>query len=358
MFNKRRVTVILAILAAVVAGILSSSSVRNYFTETETSQIKFQTGIEYNLIPYGKEILLVNNEGIRALDKSGREAWNIVYASTSPAVYVKNRFILIADMNGKNVSVYSRDKLITQIKTEKEILCAKLNKNGYVAVATDELGFKGMITVYNRSGKEVFKWHSGSGYIGDFDISQGNRITVAQLMTDKEKLYSNIISINASNDGKTKQLAEIDGLVSQIKYRDDGGITAVSDGGVYAFRKNGGELFKLDFTGRTMTGCNIENEHNMVFAFESGLNNTVLESYSKRGELRGSYESDSKVRAFDVNGECIVVGNMRSLTKITPAGKVKSITEIPHDVKNLKIFSGRDRAIVIGGKGANIVKIR
>lgn len=358
MFNKKRVTVVLAVLAAVAAAILSSSSIKDFFLKSEISQIKLQTGIEYSLVSYGKEILLVSNEGICALDRAGREIWNTVYASTSPAVCVKDRYIMLADLNGKCVNVYSRDKLVTQIKTEKEILCAKMNKNGYIAVATDELGFKGMITVYNRSGKEIFRWHSGSGYIGDIDISSGNRIAAAQLVTDGEKLCSKILSIDIKEKGESKQLAELEGLVAQVRFRDDGGITVVSDRGLYGYRKNGDSLFTVDFKGRTVTGCNIENEHNMVFAFDNGLNNTLLESYSKKGALRGSYEANGEIRSFDVSGECILAGGLRTLARITPDGKVKKEMELNHDVKRVKIFSGRNRAVVIGGNGTDLVKIK
>ncbi len=357
MFNKKRLIIVILIFAALVAGVLTNAALKNYLLETEVSQLKFQTGMEYDTIAYGKDILLVNHEGILALNRSGHELWNIVCASTSPTVSVSGKYIMLADMNGKDVHVYKEDKLITQIKTEKEILSAKMNKNGYVAVATADLGYKGMVTVYDKSGNEIFKWHSGAGYIGGMDISPKNQIALAQIMTDRDKVYSKIIRLNIKKDGETENIAEIDGIIMEVSFRENGSFTAVSNEGVYGFKKNGKAVYSTSFGGRVMESYNIENEHNMVFAFDNGRNGTMLESYSQKGELRGSYDAEDEIRNFDVSGECIAIGTAYRLLRITPTGKLKGEWQISHDVRRIKVFGSRDRVIVIGGDSADLMKI-
>ncbi len=357
-FNKKRVIAVIAVFLLVAVMVFSNPEVRQFFLETKDVNVSFQAGADYEAVVFGKEMLLVNKDGIRAIDRKGRESWSIVMPNTAPSLDKADKYILLADLNGTSVNVYEKDKIISQIKTEREILSAKLNKNGYVAVATDELGYKGSVTVFDKNGTDIFKWSSGSGYIGDIDISPKKKLAVAQLMTDKDEAYSRIMIIDTSSDKEAKCIAEVDGLVMRLQYKDNGGLIAVSDTAVHGFKKNGKIDFKIDFGGRCLEGFNIENKGNMVLSFDGGLNNSVLESYSSNGKLRGTYETKGEMTAFDVNGECILSASRTGIARVTPSGKEKNRVEVSRDVKKMKIFPGRNEALIIGSGSAEIVKIK
>lgn len=356
--NKKRLIVALLMLAAVVAAVASNVSIGEFFGSEQSVSLKFQTGIEYKTAQYGKNILLVNNEGIKCMNKNGREVFEIANASTMPKVQAIGTYIMLADINGKAVSLYRNEKLIGKIKTESEIISAKMNKNGYIVIASDELGYKGMITLYNKEGKELFKWHSGSGYISDMDLSADNTIFVSQVMTDKESVYSRLLKIDTKSEKEAECVAELGGVGLKVICRSGGTVSVLTDGGIYGFRKRGGEKFKAEFKGRTPIAYNIENEHNMVIAFLDNINNTVLESYSSNGELRGTYAAKEEVKSFNVSGECIVAGKSREIVRVAPNGTVKTSAAISHDISCIEIFPSRDRAIIIGGNSADIIKIR
>lgn len=355
-FSKKRIAAVMVVLAAVVAMILSNPDVKNFFLNAESVRLNFETGMDYDMVTYGKNMLLVNNEGIFAVDMSGREVWSVVSATTSPMVCVKNDYILLCDMNGKTIKTFEKEKTVAQIQTENEILCAKVNKNGYVAVATGELGYKGLVTLFSKDGDELFKWHSGGGYIGDIDISSKNKIAVSQIVTNKEKVYSRIMVIDPASNEEPVCIAELEGVVMKLNYRANQALIAVCENGLYGFKKSGKQYFAVSFEGRTPIGCNIENEDNMVISFDSGLNNTILESYSASGKLRGSYSSDNEVKAFDVNGECIVAVSQGSIVKLNPKGNVKKEISLSRDVQEIRIFSSRDRFLSLGGSSAEIIK--
>ncbi len=357
-FSKKRIVAVFVVLAAILVMMLSNPEVKNFFLDAESVKLDFQTGVDYDMVTYGKNMLLVNNEGISAIDKSGREVWSIVCAATRPAVLVRGDYIMLSDMNGKNVRTFEKEKTVAQIQTKNEILCSKVNKNGYIAVATDELGYKGLVTLYDKNGSELFKWHSGAGYIGDIDILSKHKIAVSQILTNKEKIFSRILIIEPDSKEEPLCIAELEGIVMKLCYRDNGSLVAVSENGLYGFKKNGKPDFSVSFEGRTPIGCNIENQGNMVFAFDSGLNSTVLESYSAGGKLRGSYNSNNQIKVFDVNGECIVAVSPDGIVKLNPKGEVKKKISLSKDVQKIRIFSSRDRFLSIGGSSAEIIKFR
>ncbi len=357
-FSKKRIIALAIILLVVVIMVFSNPDIWTFFSENDSIKLSFQTGVEYDMVTYGNDMLIVNNEGIYAVDKSGRETWSAVASTTSPYIMVEDEYIMLSDINGKTIRTFQKEKLITQIDTQNEILCAKVNKNGYVAVATDELGYKGMVILYNKNGKELFRWHSGTGYIGDIDISKDNKLIISQLMTDKEKLYSKIIMINPSKSDEPKAICEIDGMVLKLKYRDNGSFVAVSESGLYGFKKSGKQSFKVDFQGRILEKFNIDNERNMVLAFDSGLNSTILESYSQNGKLRGSFDGKTEIWAIDVSGECIVLAKHDGIFRINPRGEVKKEIKANNDVKNISIFSNRDIIMSLGSSSAELIKIK
>ncbi len=357
-FSKKRIIAVLVVFVLIVGTIISNPAVWNELYGPDNVKLGFQSGIEYDAVTYNKGVLLIGGDGIRAIDSRGRENWSIVSSIKTPMVITKNKYIMLVDLNGTTTSVYEKDKLISQIKTEREILTAKVNKNGYVAVAAEELGYKGAVRIYDKNGMEVYKWLSGSGYIGDIDISPKNQLVVAQLMTDKEELYTRILVFNTKSEKEPKNIAQIDGIVMKLKYKPNGEIVAVCDNGVYGFKKNGTMDYVIEFGGRTPTSCNIENDNNMVFAFDSGLNNTVLESYSSSGRLRGSYATNGEMTSFDVNGERIMVATINGIYRINPKGKERSYTVNPYDVKLVKIFPGRRHLLSIGSGTAEIVSVK
>lgn len=355
-FSKKKIAAVIVILLAILIMVLSNPDIKTFFTDTGSVKLSFETGVDYDALTYGKDMLLVNNEGIYAIDKSGREAWNAISAATNPAVQVKGDYIILFDMNGKSVKTFRKEKTVAQIQTENEILCAKVNNNGYVAVATDELGYKGLVTLYDNDGDEVFKWHSGTGYIGDIDISSKNKIAVSQIVTNKEQVKTRIVIIDPKSEDEPECIAELDGIVMKLSYREGQKLVAVSGKGLYGFKNNGKPYFAVNFEGRTPLSCNIENENNMVIAFDSGLNNTILESYSASGKLRGSYNSAHEIKAYDVSGECILAVSIDGVVRLNPKGNVKKEMKLSKDVQEIRIFSGRDRFLSLGGSSAEIIK--
>ncbi len=357
-FNKKRLIAVFIVLMLVVVMIVSNPDVGEFFSSTDALKLDFQTGVEYDIASYDNEMLIANNEGVFAIDKSGRESWSVIAPTTVPELLVKGRYFMLADIHGKTVRTYKKEKQITQIEIENEILAAKMNKNGYIALATDELGYKGMVVLYGKDGKERYRWHSGSGYIGDIDISDNERLAVAQINTDKDKVYSKIIIMNPNSKTEPECIAEIEGLVIKLLYRDNGSLTAVSDKGIYSYSRFGNQKFAVDLGGRKPLEFNIENENNMVLSFDSGLNSTVLESYSSKGKLRGSYDAKAEILATDVNGEYIALAKRDGIVCINPKGNEKKELKASRDVKDIKLFSGRDRLLSLGGNSAEIMKVK
>lgn len=357
MINKRRLIIILAVFAGLLAVAFTSEKLWNFFNRTAIQELNFQKGISYRLENQNDDILFINNEEVKSINVSGEEVWSASTGISNPGVSVKGDYSLIFDLNGKTVLVFKKGKLAKKLTVQNSILCAGVNKNGYFAVATEEVGYKGMITVYSPSFKEIYKWHSGEGYIADLDISAKNRLIVSQVSTDGEKLTSRVLYFNIKKDSETECLKQEDILISDLKFYDNEAFAALSDTDLFCFNSNCSLKYSLNYGGRTLSYYNIDNIHNTVLAFKGNVNNTVLESYSGSGKLRGSFDAPGELEAIAVNGEVILLFTQRSLYSVLPSGKVKFKREMKNEIRTAKIFSNRKKAVLISGNNVMLYDI-
>ena len=258
-FNKKRIAVVAIIFVAILVMVFSNPEVYDFLNKAGSVQLDFQAGMKYDSVVYGKDMLIINNEGITAIDDKGRQQWNIVCGATDPAVMVRGDIIMLADLNGKTAYAFEMDKQILKIQTENEILGAKVNKNGYIALSSVELGYKGLVTLYDKKGDIAYKWHSGSGYIGDIDISEKNHIAVSQIITDGEAAHSKILLIDPDSKEEPKIIADIDGIVMKLKFTNNKRLVAVSEKGFYGLKLSGKRLFEQSFDGKSPKFFNVEN---------------------------------------------------------------------------------------------------
>lgn len=357
-FHKRRLFIIAAVCVIAVAVLLRLWFSGGFSVGSVTVHVDIEPGTSYQTLAYDNNILLVSGEGVRAYNTSGQEVWKIQTANTAPFIDTEGKYLFIGETGGKSFAVYSGSKELRTCKPENNLISAKLNKNGYTVLLCEEAGYNGKAVVQNLKGNEVFKWYSGEGYVTDAALSDDNRyLAVAQLMTNKEKVYSRMIFFDIEKNEQIATEEREDCIIAEVR-SSSGGWISVSDSELLGFTKTGKLKYEVGFQGRAVSAFDIENPNNLVFAFINNQNNTVLEMYDKNGKLRGSYEASGELKNLSVQGEVILCSQLRNLMYLDPSGRLRKTERISHDMKNVQLFSDRKHALVMGGTTANILKIR
>lgn len=320
--------------------------------------VDIEPGVSYQTAAYGKDVLFISGEGVRAYNTSGQEIWKIQSANTNPFIDISEKYLLLGELSGKTFSVYSGSKELRTCKLENNLISARLNKNGYVVLLCEEAGYRGMAAVQNLKGNEIFRWYSGEGYVIDAALSDDNRyLAVAQLMTNKEKVYSRVMFFDIEKNEQISTEEREDCIIAKVQFSSGGWIT-VSDSEMLGFSKDGKRKYEVGFQGRTVTAFDIENPNNLVFAFINNQNNTALEMYDKNGKLRGSYAASGELKNLSAEGEVILCSQLRALMYLDPSGRLRKSENIAHDIKSVQLFGDRKHVLVMGGSTANILKIR
>lgn len=351
MINKKRLILIVVIIAALSAYVITSGGLKNFLENSSLKELKLQNGVSYRLESFKNDVLLINNEELIAVKKNGEKDFSFMTGITEPAVSVRGDYILISDPGSSSAFLYKKDKLVKKFSLNNNILAAKVNKKGYCVIATEETGYKGMFTVFSPSGAELFRWHSGTGYIADVDISPKNKVCASQISFDGEsdKIVSKILTFNTNNEKSTECLKKDGELLFGVEYYGDESFCAVSEKALYSFNSKFKNVSAIDYKKRVLQNYNISNKHNLVLCFKGNINNTLVENYSFDGKLKGSYSSDYEISSFDVSGELTLLSAGSSVYIINSSGKLKAQKNFKNDVAAAKFFPERKKLFILTG---------
>lgn len=351
----------IAVSAIAVIVVLSLIlSVVSLFGGHKTLNVSFEGGNEYKTKPFKDNVIMYNNRGVRAINSGGETEWEIEETLSEPIVETKGSYILLADLAGKHfASIYKNGRPYREIKTENDIISAKVTGKGYSAFATDTDGYKGKVTVYNRHGNQIYEWYSGSGYVTDVELTENGRyLAVAQLISDGEVASTKIQFIDTRHD-KVVATAERTGEIAVcLKSVTSDRLAVVTDKSISGYNMQGKEKFHISLIGKSPTLYNLDGDNAIGVVTQDGRGNSVLELYSGTGKLRGSYTATGDIRALSVRGKGAVVAQQKGITRVNSKGKEKKIISVSHDIKSIGCFDDNKKVLVIGSGEAEVVKVK
>ena len=341
-------------VAAVAISLFSAGS------GTDVLDIDAQTGSRYMTKQIDGDVLIYNNQGGAAVDASGKIKWTIDETMAEPLADVGGDYLLLADLSGKHFAASYKDgKMLQEFKLENDIISAKITDKGYCVFATDTDGYKGKVTVFNKRGKELYEWNSGSGYITDVDITDnGKYLAVSQLMTDGSAPDTRIQIID-THRGETVATAERGGeICAEVRFASNNRLIVVTDRSIAAYSVRGKEKFNISLVGKSPSLYNTDSDDTIAVVARDGRGNSVLELYSASGRLRGAYTASGEIKALSISGRGAIVAQQKGISRINARGKEKGTVNVAHDIKSIGYFGDKSRAVVIGSAKAEVIDVK
>lgn len=325
----------------------------------KTIEMGLHAGGDYEIHSFQKDILLCNNQGIKAMNQKGDTIWNLPVSLSSPLIETGGAYVLAADLGGNHETLLIKDgEIVQDLPIAKDIISAKVNKKGTVAIATAADGYKGSVAVLDKKGRELFRWNSGDGYIMDLDISDNGRyLAVAQLSDSGSQADAKLQFIDLYRK-KVVHTEERPGtIVGEIRFAGKKLLT-VSDLELCGFSGSGRLLFEVSFAGKRPGKYDISGDKLLAFSAYDHLGNAVLELYNLRGKMVGSYMADSPITTLDVCEDTVVIARQRDILQIKRNGKKSKQVTCNHDVKEVGIFGSGKMCLAAGSTEGDLIRLR
>ncbi len=324
----------------------------NSYEVLESTSVTTSGNVKYEA--YQNKMIKYSRDGISALDSSGNIIWNGSYDMIEPAVDISGKYVVVADIGGKTVSIYNGEDTGKEISTDYPIVQACVSSQGIVAVALEQES-SNVINIYNPydiSDKLLVEIPTNvdEGYLVCMDLSaDGMNLAATYVCITGGQVQSRVAFYNFSDVGKnTNCLVGAknydDRIVSDIRYLGENNICIFADDGfqIWGDMKKPEEVYHKKFKETIKSAfCNSEYT-GVILATGSTSKPYRMNVFDMKGKMVLDMEfSDeyTEVKLYDTNE--IILNSVSGCTIFRLNGVKKFSTDI--DGKVLKVFPSEKR---------------
>ena len=298
--------------------------------------IAFSAAENTKFTDYKGSIICVNETLYQAYSPSGKLLWSQGIQMQSPILKVKGDYVLICETGAKKVSLYKGKKLVFGTKTDGDIITASLSENGDVVAVTEKESYKAQVVVFNKSGKKIFAWDSGTYDVLDAAISNNWQVALSLLDTDTgaDTLIS-CMDVKGNTRYKTEPYK--DTLFFSIDYSGEK-LTAMSESKYIGISSKGKQLWEYNFEGKKPDRFTKDTSGNMLILFET-QSTGALTAVSPGGKVYASVQTESMPDSIDIKSGKLAYNSGREVVITDFNGKKKRNASCDSDVKQIHILN-------------------
>ena len=320
--NHKKIGIAIAILVVIILIIISIiiyaankpardwidvNIFRKQVLQDQVTTIDLKEKESSSIYAFNKYIGILSKAKLSIYSNTGNKDKELNIQISNPIWNSVNRFLVIAEENGKKLYVITDKDITWETEVEGNISQVYINKNGYVAVVITDTSYKSVIKIYNNQGKEMFNTYLSSTRAIDISISNDNKyLAIAEVDTSGTLIESSIkiISIDKASTDPTNSLentykCQENRLITSIKYQD----------------KNRLVCMYTDCISEIVDGKEnilIENQNKKVIFQSVNLNNNACTIEEKSS---GLFTADSLVSIVNIDNQQTKNYTAESVTK-------------------------------------------
>lgn len=294
---------------------------------------------------YQNSIICANETEYARYKSDAKLLWSEKIQMQEPILKVLGDYVLISETGAKKISLYKDKKLMFNAETEGNILTADLSEKGDVIAVTQKEYYKGQIAVFNKSGKKIFVWDSGSYSILDAAISKSRKVAISLLSTDEGA--SSIIQIF---DVKGREILKTDAFKNTVFFDmafTGETLSLMSESGCIALTEKGKTKWEYSFNHRKIKmSCMSENGNRAMLFDSDGIGEIVV--LKANGKAYEPIKTENMPDTININSRYIAYNNGRNAILSNYRGKRVLASECSGDIKQIYIISS-DKVFCVYG---------
>lgn len=280
-------------------------------------------------VRYGDDILWVSESLITMLDKNGNTKWTEQIQISEPVVKVNGDYILLFEQGGKKFLVYNNKKQIIASEASDNILNGSISSTGESVFVTEKKYYRGAVSVFNKSGEEIFSRSFGTNSVIAAAISDSRRLAVAQIST-VGRVNSTVSFLDITKNISAQSVDFEDSVIFDLEF-DQNTLMAYSDKQLTALNGNGKVLWAKDYEQKTLSKHQKDENELRLLMFDNN-NNAEFSVITSSGRTKERFQTDIIPDYCDICDGYIIYSSGRNLylTKLTgsPLAKYTSSRDI------------------------------
>lgn len=289
---------------------------RKEVIQDKATTIEVKENEASNVYAFNKYIGMLNKAKLLIYSNTGSKEKELDIQISDPLWSSANRFLAIAEKDGKKIYVLTDKEITWDSEIEGKISQIHVNKNGYVAIVITDTSYKSVIKMYNPQGKEMFNTYLSSTRAVDVSISNDNKyLAIAEVDTSGTLIQSNIkvISIDKASTDPTNSLentykGQDNKLITNVKYHDKNrlvcmytdAISEIVDGEEKILIDNQNKKAIFQSINLTNNACLVEEKSSGLFTADSLVNiinteNRQIKEYTAESVTKELYTYGNKI---------------------------------------------------------------
>ena len=298
-------------------------------------------------------LAIVTNSQLLGMQENGQVVCNETVKWTSCTVAQNQGIAAAYDIGGTTLCVADFKGNKTDIEPAGEIISADLSDSGYLAVCSDAAGYKGAVTVYDTSGKAVYVWYSGTGYLVRAAVSPDGKYLAALCLQDSGSVVHTFALTSEDERGSA---ACADELFADLFWRG-GKVCCVSQTRLAFFDDNAKLTAEYPFGDLYLYDYAAEGDGFVTLAlsrYRSGSAEQLVTVNASGSEL-GKCETTGAVTSLSVNGKQVLVQYSDRLTLYNQQlDEIKSVEQNLLGVRR-SVLLRRGAALLLSGSSAEVL---
>lgn len=297
------------IVSAIVAGVLIAAALAVWFNRDalmsllgggdgdQGEQWAFEAGSAQVFAPAGNGLAVASATGLQLLGSDGYTVARVVCALGTPAVSACAQYAAAYDVGGTALRVADFGGAVTELDTENPIISVRVSAAGFMAVCTEEQGYKGLVTVYDATLTAIYEWYSGEGYLLSAEVSPDGTELAALTAAEDGGHVKFFLLTSEEEQGDYTAAGE---LLLDARWIGDKRVCALSETRAVFLDDAGGEAGAYDYGGMYLADYAFGGEDFVVLALSKYLSGSVtqLVSLSDGGETLGQVEPDAELKSL------------------------------------------------------------
>lgn len=302
---------------------------------------------------YCSDLLIYSNQKITTYSKNGSKNWEYQLSTQfTPNIYIKDKYMVVANNKNGIIYFFENKKEILNTKIDGEINEVFIDESGFFAVEYYTNGYKKMLGIYSRSGKNLYNVYISSDPIVDVKmLNNSKELIVIQTNTSSFKVGMTISTVDITKENELKQIATLDNNF------------------IYNLTINGRNIIML--LDDKIVKCNIDTK-DIATIYSFDLNQLMFISMSNNyystiaKELNEEKENkytlmfnrfdNSKISSVDISNTPKFIKNSKYFCYLIFQDKLQIINKWGIEIKNIDIeYPPKDAVIFNDGRSVALI---
>lgn len=290
-------------------GRFSVRGFKNLFTgavyQAKAQSFAFETGGGGVFANMDGGLAVVSATGLQVFDQSAREVFDETFDMKTPTLCSGGQTCAAYDMGGTTLCVFDAGGVKKRLTTDGKIISVSVNKNGYLALSTQQSGYKGLVTVYDPGGNEIYKWFSAAGYVLAAEVSPDNKGMAALTLDDSG---SRVVLFSLGSTDEKASCSFENEVVLGIRYFGSSSVLAIGSTGATLVGADGKGKTLQDYSGKNLAAFSVSDDLAalVVHDYAVGEKGSIL-TLDKSGEQLAKMDTERRILSVSANGKYLAV---------------------------------------------------